>query len=90
LLEEERLSRLGERRCLHAVPLLLSRPGKPGCLVPAREGWAWRSFEAAEFAALIRGDWFKHPHLLEPIGGLAPAEAEERYDAVCGKPAIAA
>jgi transposase InsO family protein len=39
----------------------------------------WRSFEAVEFATLECVNWFNHRRLLEPIGNIAPAEAEERY-----------
>jgi transposase InsO family protein len=41
----------------------------------------WRSFEAVEYATLERVDWFDHRRLLEPIGNVPPAEAEERYSA---------
>ena len=39
----------------------------------------WRSFEAVEFATLEWVDWFNHRRLLEPIGSIPPAEAEERF-----------
>ena len=39
----------------------------------------WRSFEAVEFATLEWVDWFNNRRLLEPIGNIPPAEAEERY-----------
>lgn len=43
----------------------------------------WKSFEAAEDATLEWVDWFKNRRLLEPIGNIPPAEAEQRYhDAV--------
>ncbi|GAB5471901.1 MAG: IS3 family transposase [Rhodospirillales bacterium] len=45
----------------------------------------WRSFEAVEFATLAWVDWFNHRRLLEPIGNIPPAEAEERYYAMLGK-----
>ena len=38
----------------------------------------WRSFEAVEFATLEWVDWFNNRRLLEPIGNISPAEAEER------------
>ena len=41
----------------------------------------WRSFEAVEFATLEWVDWFNNRRLLEPIGNIPPAEAEERYHA---------
>ncbi|RZF58273.1 IS3 family transposase [Sphingomonas populi] len=42
----------------------------------------WRSFEAVEFATLEWVDWFNHRRLLEPIGNIPPAEAEQRYYAM--------
>jgi transposase InsO family protein len=39
----------------------------------------WRSFEAVEFATLEWVDWFNRRRLLEPIGNIPPAEAEDRY-----------
>ena len=39
----------------------------------------WRSFEAVEYATLEWVDWFNHRRLLEPIGSIPPAEAEEQY-----------
>jgi len=39
----------------------------------------WRSFEAVEFATLEWVDWFNNRRILEPIGNIPPAEAEERY-----------
>jgi putative transposase len=39
----------------------------------------WRSFEAVEFATLEWVDWFNNRRLLEPIGNIPPAEAEEKY-----------
>ncbi|MER8868303.1 IS3 family transposase [Mesorhizobium sp. M0751] len=50
----------------------------------------WRSFEAVEFATLEWVDWFNNRRLLEPIGNIPPAEAEERYYAMLDEPAIAA
>jgi transposase InsO family protein len=50
----------------------------------------WRSFEAVEFATLEWVDWFNNRRLLEPIGNIPPAEAEERYYAVTEQPAMAA
>jgi putative transposase len=50
----------------------------------------WRTAEAVEFATLEWVDWFNHRHLLEPIGNVAPAEAEERYYAMLDQPAMAA
>jgi putative transposase len=39
----------------------------------------WRSREAVEIATLEWVDWFNTRRLLEPIGHLPPAEAEDRY-----------
>lgn len=50
----------------------------------------WRSFEAVEFTTLTWADWFNNRQLLEPIGNILPAEAEERYYAIRDESAIAA
>ena len=50
----------------------------------------WRSFAAVEFATLEWVDWFNNRRLLEPIGYIPPAEAEERYYASLDHPAMAA
>lgn len=50
----------------------------------------WRSYEAVEFATLDWVDWFNHRRLLEPIGNIPPAEAEERYYAMLDALAVAA
>ena len=50
----------------------------------------WRSFEAVEFATLEWISWFNHRRLLEPIGNIPPAEAEQRYYAMLEQPAMAA
>ena len=50
----------------------------------------WRNFEAVEIATLTWVDWFNTRRLLEPIGNIPPAEAEERYYAVLERPAMAA
>ena len=39
----------------------------------------WRSLEAVEYATLEWVDWFNNRRILEPIGNIPPAEAEERY-----------
>ncbi|SDX87326.1 Integrase core domain-containing protein [Albimonas donghaensis] len=39
----------------------------------------WRSCEAVEHATLEGVDWFNTRRLLEPIGNIPPAEAEEEY-----------
>jgi putative transposase len=43
-----------------------------------------------EFATLEWVDWFNNRRLLEPIGNIPPAEAEERYYAMLDAPAMAA
>ena len=50
----------------------------------------WRSFEAVEFATLEWVDWFNNRRLLEPIGNIPPAEAEERYYAMLEQSGMAA
>jgi putative transposase len=50
----------------------------------------WRSSEAVEFATLEWVDWFNNRRLLEPIGNIPPAEAEQRYYAMLKNPAMAA
>ena len=50
----------------------------------------WRSCEAVEFATLEWVDWFNNRRLLEPIGNIPPAEAEERYYARLEVASIAA
>ncbi len=55
-----------------------------------RRRGAWRSLEGVEFATLDWVDWFNTRRLLEPIGNVPPAEAEERYYAQLEEPAPAA
>jgi len=50
----------------------------------------WRSFEAVEYATLEWVDWFNHRRLLEPIGNIPPAEAEEQFYAAADQIGIAA
>ena len=50
----------------------------------------WRSFEAVEFATLEWVEWFNNRRLLEPIGNIPPAEAEERYYAMLDEQLMAA
>ncbi|MET4122003.1 putative transposase [Bradyrhizobium sp. JR1.5] len=50
----------------------------------------WRNFEAVEFATLEWVDWFNNRRLMEPIGNIPPAEAEQRYYAMLEQPATAA
>lgn len=50
----------------------------------------WRNFEAVEFATLEWVDWFNNRRLLEPIGNIPPAEAEQNYYAMLDKQEMAA
>lgn len=50
----------------------------------------WRSFEAVEYATLEWVDWFNSRRLLEPIGNIPPAEAEERYYTMLDEKPVAA
>ena len=50
----------------------------------------WRNMEAVEFATLEWVDWFNHRRLMEPIGNIPPAEAEEQYYAMLDEQAVAA
>ncbi len=50
----------------------------------------WKSLEAVEFATLEWVNWFNHRRLLEPIGNIPPAEAEQRYFATLDQMKIAA
>src|SRR5882757_5475125 len=50
----------------------------------------WPSFEAVEFATLEWVNWFNYRRLLEPIGNIPPAEAEQRYYAMLEQLAMAA
>src|SRR5690625_5053851 len=50
----------------------------------------WHSLEAVELVTLEWVHWFNHHRLLEPIGNIPPAEAEERYSAMTGGQTMAA
>ena len=50
----------------------------------------WRSFEAVELVTLEWVDWFNNRRLLEPIGNIPPAEAEERHYAMLEQSDMAA
>ncbi len=50
----------------------------------------WRHFEPVEFATLEWADWFNNRRLLEPVGFIPRAEAEERYFAMLNDTAMAA
>jgi putative transposase len=49
-----------------------------------------RSFEAVEFGTQTWMDWFNKRRLLEPIGNIPPAEAEERHYASLNEQKLAA
>lgn len=50
----------------------------------------WRNFEAIEYATLEWVDWFNNRRLLEPIGNIPPAEAEENFYAALERAELAA
>ena len=50
----------------------------------------WPKFEAFEFATLNWVASSNNRRLLEPIGNIPPAEAEQRYYAMLEQPAMAA
>ena len=50
----------------------------------------WRSMEAVEYATLEWVDWFNNRRILEPIGNIPPAEAEQRYYANLDQAGMAA
>lgn len=50
----------------------------------------WRSFEAVEYATLEWVDWFNNCRLLEPIGNIPLAEAEDRFYAMLDEERLAA
>lgn len=50
----------------------------------------WRTCEAVEFATLEWVDWFNNRRIMEPIGYITPAEAEERYYAMLHQKPMAA
>ncbi len=58
----------------------------------------WRSFEAVEYATLEwvnhgvveETPWFNNRRLLEPIGNIAPAEAEANFHAALERADLAA
>ena len=50
----------------------------------------WRGMEQVELATLEWVDWFNNRRLMDPIGDIPPAEAEERYYVMLDEPAMAA
>jgi hypothetical protein len=49
-----------------------------------------KGYDSVEFATLEWVDWFNNRRIMEPIGNIPPAEAEERYYAMQEQPAMAA
>jgi len=50
----------------------------------------WSARAASMLVPVHAYDWFNNRCLLEPIGNIPPAEAEERYYAMLDAPALAA
>lgn len=50
----------------------------------------WRTFDAVEYATLEWVAWFNSRRLLEPIGNIAPAEAEANFYAALERSDMAA
>jgi len=46
--------------------------------------------EVNKLATLAWVDWFNYHRLLEPIGNIAPIQAQECYDAMLSEPDMAA
>ena len=61
---------------------------------PVLDGFAFDPFsfqqDGLTASEVDVGDWFNNRRLLEPIGNIPPAEAEERYYAMLEQPAMAA
>ena len=51
---------------------------------------SWKTMEEVEMQTLKWVDWFNHRRLLEPIGNIPPAEAEENYHAMMDNTKMAA
>ena len=51
---------------------------------------SWKTMEDVEMETLKWVDWFNHRRLLEPIGNIPPAEAEENYYAMMDNTKMAA
>jgi putative transposase len=80
---------LHDRRPTHSGGLAETINGLYKAEVIHRRG-PWRSFEAVEYATLEWVDWFNHRRLLEPIGNIPPAEAEDQYYAMIEQRPMAA
>jgi transposase InsO family protein len=53
-------------------------------------GGPWRSFDAVEYATFEWVDWFNNRRILEPIGNITPAEAEQQFYAAMDHVPLAA
>ena len=51
---------------------------------------SWKTMEEVEMETLKWVDWFNYRRLLEPIGNIPPAEAEENYYAMMDNTKMAA
>lgn len=50
----------------------------------------WRVFETVEYATLQGVDWFNNRRILEPVGNITPAEAEQHFYAAMDQILMAA
>ena len=57
-----------------AAGLFVEQAGKVADIIHLPD--PWRSLEAANYATLEWIAWYNNPRLLNPIGGILPAEAE--------------
>ena len=62
-------------------PAVVDRPVATACrsMLLIHRRTPWKTREAVELATLAWFSWFNHHRLLEPIGYIPPAEAEENY-----------
>ena len=63
---------------LHAYPQVEAINGLYKAEVIHRLG-PWKNMESVEWQTLKWVDWYNNRRLLEPIGNIPPAEAEEKY-----------
>jgi putative transposase len=81
LYKAEVIHRRGPWRSFEAVEYATLEWAKPANKVPAMRSIVGRQ---------AKGDWFNHRRLLEPIGNIPPAEAEEQYYAMIEQRPMAA
>ena len=90
----ERLAAAGIEPSVGSVGTLRQRPRRndqwPHKAEVIHRRGPWRNLQTVEFATLEWVDWFNNRRLLEPIGFIPPAEAEERYFAMLNDTAMAA